>query len=149
MTDEKAPVIASLTILVLIILFFTVGDLITKVLILPASPNLPVIVRMIGALTIATAGSLVIWLMKYRKPQDMIASTYFTFVKMFKRSSIKEMSGRAEPLVVQGPQKIVRHPLYLGALLAFLGWGLLTDSTSNLIASLVAIFWYVAVQIPF
>ncbi|MDG6998709.1 MAG: isoprenylcysteine carboxylmethyltransferase family protein [Nitrososphaerota archaeon] len=49
----------------------------------------------------------------------------------------------------RGPQKLVRHPLYLGALVELLGWGLLTNSTLNLIAMLVALIWYAAVQIPF
>lgn len=149
MAQAKAPIIASLIILVLILLFFTVGGLIVSLLNLPRSPNLPLVLRIVGALVIGTGGALILWLMKYRKPQDMIVSTYYTFAKMISGSSIQEMSGRSEPLVVQGPQKIVRHPLYLGALLAFLGWGLLTNSTSNLIATLVALIWYAVVQIPF
>ena len=150
MTSEiKASVIASLIILVLILFFFSVGSLITDGLQFPRSPHLPIEIRASGALLIGVAGSFVLWLMKYRKPQDMIVSTYFTFVKMFKKRPIQEMSARVEPLVVNGPQKIVRHPLYLGALLTFLGWGLFTNSTSNLIATLVALTWYVAVQIPF
>jgi protein-S-isoprenylcysteine O-methyltransferase Ste14 len=92
---------------------------------------------------------LVLWLMKYRKPQDMIASTYYTFAKMIRGSSIQEISGRSEPYMFRGPQKLVRHPLYLGALVELLGWGLLTNSTLNLIAMLVALIWYAAVQIPF
>lgn len=145
----KASVIASIIILVIVLLFFGAGNLITYVLNLPRSLDLPIVVRLVGLFVIGVAAVIVRWLMKYRKPEDMIVSTYFTLVKMYKRSSIKEMSGRTEPLVVQGPQKVVRHPLYLGVLLAFLGWAILTNSTSNLLATLVALIWFALVQIPF
>lgn len=145
----KASVLASIVILVLILFFFSAGGLISELLNLSKSLKLPIAVRIVGILVIGIAATLLRWLMKYRKPEEMIVSTYFTFVKMFKGGSINEKSGRSESLVIQGPQKVVRHPLYLGALLAFLGWAILTNSTSNLLATLVALIWYVIFQIPF
>lgn len=145
----KASIIAAIIILVLVLFFFSAGGLVADILNLPKSMDLPIVARLVGVFVIGVAIALVGWLMKYRKPEDMIVSTFFTLTKMFKRSSIKEMSERTEPLVVQGPQKFVRHPLYLGVLLAFLGWAFLMNSTSNLLATLIALFWFVFVQIPF
>ncbi len=79
----------------------------------------------------------------------MLASTYLTFRKLFTRAPIEEISGRVEPLIISGPQKYVRHPLYLGAILIFWGWGLLTGTASNLIAALIIMLWFRLVAIPF
>ena len=79
----------------------------------------------------------------------MIVSTYYTFVKMFTGGPISELKGRTEPLVVAGPQRYVRHPLYLGATLVFLGWALLTSSTSSLLGVAFILLWFRFVQIPF
>jgi len=59
------------------------------------------------------------------------------------------MAGRSETLVIEGPQKYVRHPLYLGALLMFLGWSLLTGSVLDLAATLFIFLWFLLIQIPF
>jgi protein-S-isoprenylcysteine O-methyltransferase Ste14 len=147
--EIRAPLTASLIILGLILLFYGVSSLVTRVLDLSLSLHLPIEARAAGGVPIGAGAAIVLWLLKYRKPQSMIVSTYFTFAKMLNRGRINELQGRSEPLVIEGPQKIVRHPLYLGAVMVFLGWGLPTNSTSNLMASLAALLWYALVQIPF
>jgi len=79
----------------------------------------------------------------------MIVSTYFTFVKMLTRAPVSKLGGRTEPLVVAGPQKYVRNPLYLGALVIFLGWSLVTGATASLVGFLFILAWLRFVQIPF
>lgn len=79
----------------------------------------------------------------------MIRSTYATFTKMFARASVSDRLGRTEPLVLSGPQKYVRHPLYLSVILAVLGWGLATASSVVLLEALAFALWFALVQIPF
>jgi hypothetical protein len=51
------------------------------------------------------------WVFRYRSPSVMIVSSYITFTKMFRKVPFREMSGRSEPLVVEGPQRYSRNPL--------------------------------------
>ena len=111
----------------------TLASIVAGLLQLPLHLGLQRALGLAGvALFIAGLG-LAAWLLKYRNPLTMIVSTYFTFVKMLTHSPISKIEGRTEPLVVRGPQRYVRNPLYLSALLAFLGWAFLMDSTSSLI----------------
>lgn len=145
----KATIIVSFVILVLVYIFFSIASLISRILNLPSSLNLPVELRVTGVISIGAGVALTLWLFKYRRPQTMIMSTYFTFRKLFRITPIGELSGRVEPLVIRGPQKYVRHPLYLGATIIFFGWGLLTGTTSSLIATVIILLWFGLVQIPF
>ena len=79
----------------------------------------------------------------------MIVSTYYTFVKMFTLAPASKLEGRTEPLVVNGPQKYVRNPLYLAATSIFLGWALLTGGTSSFVGVGFVLLWFRFVQIPF
>ncbi len=145
----RASILALFIILALISIFFLIASLISKILNLPSSLNLPAALRVVGAVLMGVGIALILWLLKYRRPVTMLVSTYFTFRKLFTRTPIEEISGRAEPLIISGPQKYVRHPLYLGAIIVFLGWGLLTGTTSNLTATLFILLWFRLVQIPF
>jgi hypothetical protein len=106
----KASMVAALIILTLMCVFYEVAVLITRILSFPASLGLPIELRAAGVLSIGIGGALTLWLFKYRKPRTMIVSPYFTFSKLFRRNSIKNLSGRVEPLVIKGRQKYVRHP---------------------------------------
>ena len=140
---------ASLIILTMISIFFFIASLISRALHLPPSLHLPIALRIVGTAAIGAGIGLILWLLKYRRPLTMLASTFFTFRKLFTGASPGEISGRTEPLIMEGPQEYVRHPLYLGAVLAFFGWGLLTGTTSTLIAALLILLWFLLVQIPF
>ncbi len=142
-------IVALFIILALISIFFVISSFILRVLNLPSSLHLPLALRVMGAVFIGASVVLIIWLFKYRRPGTMLVSTYFTFRKLFTRTPIKEISGRVEPLIIGGPQKYVRHPLYLGAICAFLGWGFLTGTTSDFIATLFILLWLRLVAIPF
>jgi len=142
-------ILAGLIICLIILGLFFLASVITNLLGLPAKLNLPQLVKLIGAAIFIGGLGLALWIFKYRSPATMIVSTYFTFVKMFSGSPISKSGGRTEALVVKGPQKFVRHPLYLGAAAMFLGWALFADSTSSLIAVLFVLIWFILVQIPF
>lgn len=144
----KATAIAAMVILALISVLFGISFLISTLLGLPSSLALPVEVRFVGAAMVAIGVAVVGWLFKYRKHSTMIVSTYVTLSKLFRRVPISEHAGRTEPLILSGPQKYVRHPLYSGIIVIVFGWGLMT-TTYVLIASAAILIWFRFVIIPF
>jgi protein-S-isoprenylcysteine O-methyltransferase Ste14 len=144
----KAVVVASTVICVIVSVLFWLSSLITSLLGLPPNLNLQPALRMVGWAIFVT-GIVALWLFRYRSPTTMIVSTYFTFVKMLTRTPVSRLGGRTEPLIVDGPQKYVRHPLYLAAVTMFFGWALFTNSTSSLIGVAFMLLWFTLVQIPF
>ncbi|MCL5067394.1 MAG: isoprenylcysteine carboxylmethyltransferase family protein [Thaumarchaeota archaeon] len=116
---------------------------------MPPSLELQPVSRIGGWAILLAGAALALWLFRYRSPTSMIVSTYFTFGKMFTKSPISTLGGRTEPLVVDGPQRYVRHPLYLAATIAFLGWAIVTGSTSFFIGVIFILLWFAFVQIPF
>ena len=145
----RAVAIAASIILILISGFFVIAFLISVMLGLPHSLGFPVIIRAVGGAIVVAGVALAVWLFKYRNPTNMIVSTYITLTKLFGRVPISERLGRTEPLVIRGPQKYVRHPLYLGVITIVFGWGLLTSSTFVLIAFVIILLWFRLVLIPF
>lgn len=145
----KAILVAGAAILLIVEGLFTLSSVITKLIGLPLNLNLQPVLKLVGSAILIAGLMLVLWLLKYRKPSTMIVSTYFTFVKMFTRSPISGVGDRTEPLILSGPQKYVRHPLYLGALATFLGWALITGSTSYVVGVAFVLLWFRFVQIPF
>lgn len=55
---------------------------------------------------------------------------------------LEERSGRTEPLIVKGPYRYVRHPLYSDVVLLLLGWWLLLDYSFLLISALLLLLWF-------
>ena len=149
MTRIVRAAAAVLIILALVSAIFRVAFFLSKILDFPAFLDLPIVLRVMGGISMGVGGVLVIWLLKFRQPAKMAESTYYTFRKMVTGAPAGELSGRVEPLIISGPQKYVRHPLYLGAILGFSGWSLLTGTTSDFIATLFIILWFLLVQIPF
>lgn len=116
---------------------------------LPLSLGLPLAARVIGGV-IAVAGlAMAAWVFAYRSPADMIVSTYVTLTKLVRRTPIAEPSGRTEPLVVRGPQKYVKNPLYFAVEIVVFGWALTASSTYVLVATVALLLWYALVLIPF
>ena len=149
MSLERAALSAGLIISLIILTMFALSSELTQLLALPPTLFPQPGPRPIGAALFVAGLGLALWLFRYRSPLDMIVSTYFTFVKMFTRSPISRLGGRTEPLVMSGPQKYVRHPLYLAAITAFFGWAVLANSTSSFVAAAFMTLWFRFVQIPF
>ncbi len=145
----KAVLVAGSAVGLIVWGLFTLSGVITSLLGLPSKLDLPPALRSMGAAILVAGLGLALWLFRYRSPSAMILSTYFTFVKMFTRTPISRLEGRTEPLIVNGPQKYVRHPLYLAATIMFLGWAFLTDTTSSLVGVGFVLLWFRFVQIPF
>lgn len=133
----------------LFLLFYGVAILLSILLSLPSGLPLPPVVGWPGGAILILGLVLAGWLFLYRRPTDMIRSTCATFLRMFRRARVSDGSGRTEPLTLRGPQRFVRHPLYLSVILLFLGWGLLTASSPVLIEVIPFVLWFGLVQIPF
>jgi protein-S-isoprenylcysteine O-methyltransferase Ste14 len=128
---------------------FFLASIASSIIGLPSTIDMNPALRALGGALVAAGLALSLWLFRYRNPMNMIVSTYFTFVKLFARAPVHELRGRTEPLVVEGPLKYTRNPLYLGAALIFLGWGLVTGVTDLLVGVLFVVAWFTFVQIPF
>ncbi|MCP8320916.1 MAG: isoprenylcysteine carboxylmethyltransferase family protein [archaeon] len=138
----RALLLVPLIVLVLMIVFFALGYLLTIVLGLPFSLGFNLPIRLFGLLLLAFVFFFFCWFFKYRKPVDVLISTYVTFSKVKKRTNLQKLSGRTEPLVIQGPYRYVRHPLYLGVVLLVLGWWLLLDYSFLLFSAIILLFWF-------
>ena len=144
----KAPMIF-LVIAALVGGLFVLSYLVSTLLSLPFSLGLPIGVRLIGGAIVLAGLAMMGWVFRYRRPTDMMVSTYVTFVKLFKGTPVAEMAGRTEPLIVSGPQKYVRNPLYFGIVMMVLGWAILTGNSFVFIATVFLLLWFGLVLIPF
>jgi protein-S-isoprenylcysteine O-methyltransferase Ste14 len=80
---------------------------------------------------------------------DITVSTYATFSKMITKTSLEQRWIRTEPLVVKGPYRYVRNPLYTGAIVLILGWWLLLDYSSLFVSAVLFFLWLNFVVAPF
>ena len=116
---------------------------------MPGRLCMPPALRAVGIVVLALGFLLMGWLFRYRKPIDILVSTYVTIRKSFKRTRPDEASARTEPLIVQGPQRHVRHPLYFAVVVLFLGWWMVLDCTFLLFTAFLFFLWFNAVVIRF
>ena len=113
------------------------GYLVTLILGLPFDLPFPLPVRLIGFFVIPVGLGFAGWTLNYRKPSDIMMSSYATVMKAIKRINVKEKIGRTEPLVIVGPYKHVRHPQYFGVVILLFGLGLLLSFTFLFFAPLI------------
>jgi protein-S-isoprenylcysteine O-methyltransferase Ste14 len=116
---------------------------------IPQRFHLPIAMRGLGAIVLGIGFALLGWIFRYRKPGAVLVSTYVTMCKSIRRTPPQEKSARSEPLVLQGPQRYVRHPMYLADVLLFLGWWLVLDYTLILFLAFFFFLWFNLVVIPF
>jgi hypothetical protein len=122
---QRRIVLVPLAVSALWLLFIDLGNLITVAFQIPQKLGFPLSIRLIGLVAILVSSLLFCWFFTYRRPLDVLTSTYVTFLKMVKQLPLEERSTRTEPLVVEGPYKYVRHPLYSCVLLLVFGLWLL------------------------
>ena len=133
----------------ILIAFLLLGYLLTIAFQLPSRLSLPIPIRVIGFLTLLLGLLFFAWFFRYRRPMDVLVCTYVTFSKLVSGGRLEERSLRTEPLVVKGPYRYVRHPLYSGVLVLLLGWWLLLDYSFLLVSTLLAFVWFSVVVTPF
>ncbi len=148
-TKVRAALFVPLVVLANVSFFFALGYLVTVIFGIPLSLALPLPTRLFGLLLIASGLVFLCWLFKYRKPIDVVVSTYVTFVKAVRRSPLEKQSDRTEPLIIIGPYKYVRHPIYFSVFLLLLGWWMLLDFTFLILAAILLLLWFRFFVIPF
>jgi len=146
---RRALILVPVAVLIVVGAFFLLGYLMAILFGIPFQLGLSLPLKLFGAALVATAFAFWIWLFQYRSPEDVLISTYATFSKLLRKVELKQDLGRKERLVVRGPYKLVRHPMYLAVLLSIVGWGLLLDLTFILLAALVALPWFNFVVMPY
>jgi protein-S-isoprenylcysteine O-methyltransferase Ste14 len=104
--------------------------------------GMPLPVTLLGVAVLVAAALLLAWFFKFRRIGDVLVSTYVTIRKMVKRIPLEMPSGRVEPLVVAGPYKYVRHPLYLNVMLLIVGWWLVLDYTFIILGGFFLFIWF-------
>lgn len=115
---------------------------------LPAHLALPTALRFAGLVVVGLGLLAVILTLRVRPPAVMLRSTAVTLVKILRRTPREHPEGRTEPFVATGPYRFVRNPLYLGVILAVLGWGLWAASSTALLWSAVLALWFGLVLVP-
>ncbi len=148
-TKKQAFLMVPLVISVLIVIFGLIGNLIGIVFGLPTRLGLPLPVRAFGVIVLLAGFLLLVWVFSYRKPVDVMVSTFLTMRKVITGTLTKDKSARTEPLVLEGPQRYVRHPMYFAVVVLVLGWWLVLDYTFVLLMAGLLILWFNLVVIRF
>jgi len=125
------------------------GYLVTLILGLSFNLLFPLPVRFLGLFIVAVGLCFAGWTLRYRKPYDIMESSYATVMKAIKRIQVAENMDRSEPLVILGAYKHVRHPQYFGVVMLLFGLGLLLSFAFLFFASLFLFLWFRFVLIPF
>ncbi len=149
--DKEAKALAYVVpiIALLVIALFAVGDLITLVLGLPTGLGEPLWLQFIGVIVLVLGFAQAGWLFRYRRFRNVLISTFVTFKKMARGTPLEERLERSEPLVVGGPHRYVRHPLYFGVVVMVLGWAIASNRTFVLVSTVILFGWFRLVVAPF
>ncbi len=142
-------ILVPVVILLLMASFYALAYFVATVISVPPRLGLPLPARLLGLVTVLFSFALFRWFFSYRQPVDVLVSTYETFAKMAGRTHLQERTYRTEPLIVRGPYKYVRHPLYTNILLLVLGSWLLLDNSSLAVFALLLFLWFSFVVAPF
>jgi len=145
----KALFLVPLVVLMEFTISLSLGYFTITILGIPFSQGFTWPIRLLGVLLIFIGLSFLGWLFKYRKPIDIVVSTYVTLSKIGKVISLEKMSGRTEPLIIQGPHQQVRHPLYFGVIMIVFGLWLLLDYSFLLITAILQLIWFSFIVAPF
>jgi protein-S-isoprenylcysteine O-methyltransferase Ste14 len=146
---QRALIVVPAIIAVLAGVFAVLGQFIGIALGMPSRLGMPLALRGVGVIVLALGFLLMGWLFRYRKPADILASTYMTMRKAIRRTPPDDASSRTEPLILQGPQRHVRHPMYFAVVVLLLGWWLIFDYTFLLFMACLFFLWFNVVVIPF
>lgn len=145
----SAVIFVPLVVFVTVTFFFALGYMITVIFRLPSRFALPLSIRLFGLFLVALGFVFLAWLFRYRKPIDIVVSTYVTFVKAVRRVPLGTQLLRTEPLIIVGPYRHVRHPLYFNVFLLLVGWWLLLDYSFLIFSAGLLFLWFKFVVIPF
>ncbi len=138
------PVIAGL-----VSLLYAASAGLTLVFGLPNDLGLPWVLRLLGVLPLGFGVAMLAWVFRFRGPLAVMESTWATFLKLARRLPLEVSGGRTEPLVVAGPYRLVRHPLYSGVDGLTFGIALLVDHPWAYVGALALGLWFALILAPF
>ncbi len=116
---------------------------------IPWDLGLPLPLRLLGLPLLAYGLGMAAWMFRFRGPRAVLESTWATLLKLMRRVPIEVAAGRTEPLVVAGPYRYVRHPLYSGIDGLTLGIAVLVDHPWAYLGALALGLWFALVLAPF
>ncbi|OGS49666.1 MAG: hypothetical protein A3K65_09580 [Euryarchaeota archaeon RBG_16_68_12] len=131
-----------LLIVLVVTAIYLIAALLVATLRLPWDMSLPLPLRLLGLVPIFAGAAMLGWLFRYRRFRDILVSTHATFLKIIGRAPLRERLDRTEPLVVVGPYRLVRHPMYSGIGMVVLGIGVVTDHAWALLGAVLACLWF-------
>jgi protein-S-isoprenylcysteine O-methyltransferase Ste14 len=148
-TRKQALVVVPLVIATLTGVFAVVGLFVVTALGIAKHLQMPPSVRVVGIGTLALGFAFMAWIFRYRSPVEIVTSTYETMRNAGRPLAAQRTSARTEPLVVLGPHRHVRHPLYFAVVVLFVGWWLLLGYTVLVIMAILFLIWFRMVVIRF
>jgi protein-S-isoprenylcysteine O-methyltransferase Ste14 len=148
-TRSQAFIVVPLAIGTLIGLFVALGCLLVGALGIPARLHMPLLLRAAGAGPLALGAACMAWLFRYRSPLAVLVSTYLSIQRALRGEIPQKALPSTEPLILQGPQRHVRHPMYFAVVVIWLGWWLLLDYTLVLFMTFFFLLWFTLVVIRF
>lgn len=128
---------------------YALGAVVLVLMGLPGYVGAPLAVRLMGVPLLVAGLALLAWVFRYRGPLAVLDSTFLTLQKLLRRIPVAEPSGRTEPLVVAGPYRWMRHPLYAGVIALTYGIALLVDRTFAWLGAVGLSLWFEFVMAPF
>ncbi len=113
-TKRQAFLVVPVVIAALIVIFSIIGYVIEMLIGMPVRFGLPPAVRVLGGVVLLAGLSVLVWVFRFRKPLDVLVSTFLTMRKAVTGTLTTDQSPGTESLVIESPHRYVRHPMYLG-----------------------------------
>jgi protein-S-isoprenylcysteine O-methyltransferase Ste14 len=148
-TKRPALLVVPLVIGLLTCIFALLAHLLVVALGIPIRLHLPTGLRVAGGTVLLFGYAFMGWLYRCRKPIAILESTYITMRRAGGLAQPPDTWARTEPLILLGPQRYVRHPLYFAVVVVALGWWLLLDYTLLLLMAFFFFLWFTLVVIRF
>ena len=145
----RAVLIVPMVVTLLLSLFSGLGYLISKTLGIPIKLGIPLGFRLLGLLILLIGFAILAWVFRHRQAMMILNSTYATLVSTLAGERKSMGALRTEPLIITGPHRFVRHPLYSAAVLLMAGWWLILDLTYLAFCAGFMALWFSLVVAPF
>lgn len=145
----RAAAFSAVAIAAIVASLYALAALFVAALALPGGMSLPWPVRVGGVALVLGGVAMLAWFFRHRRIEEVVTSTYATLRKLLLRVEVGAPLGRTERLVVVGPYRLVRHPMYSGLTLVVLGIGVAVDRTWALLGALFLFAWFAIVIAPF